>query len=176
MRSASVKVRTVADLVVFHFAWLGIVWGGGHGVVALVAISLGAQMLVHLGLSPFPRRELLWAMAAGVLGWALDSLLGVAGVFAFPGALAPVWLLCLWIAFATTIEPGLTWFRGRLAWAALLGAVAGPFSYEMGARLGALHWGVTPPLGWAALALVWAVALPLMVRFSVQGEGSRSSA
>lgn len=176
MRSAPAKVRTVADLVVFHFAWFGIVWGGGHGVPALVAISLLAQMLVHLGLSPFPGREALWALVVGGLGWGLDSLLGIGGVYTFPSALAPVWLLCLWIAFATTIEPGLIWFRGRLAWAALLGAVAGPFSYEMGARLGALHWGVTPPLGWAVLALVWAVALPLMVRFSVQGVGSKSSA
>lgn len=167
MRSASPKVRAVADLVVFHFAWFGIVWGGSHGGGWLVPVALAAQLAVHLGLSPAPWRELRWALVAGSLGWGLDTLLGAWGVLDFPGVLAPAWLWCLWLAFASTIQPGLAWFRRRLRAAALLGAVSGPFSYEVGVRLGALAWGLDRPLAWAILALVWAVVLPLMVRFSL---------
>jgi len=170
------RIRTLVDLVVFHFAWFGIVWGAGRGSATLVVLSAGAQVAVHLGLSPVVGKDLLRALVVGTLGWGMDSLLGAAGVFAFPGALAPAWLWCLWVAFATTLEPGLSWFRRRLPLAASLGAVAGPFSYEVGVRLGAVSWGVPAPLGWVVLAVVWAVALPAMLRYGADGDGNRSVA
>lgn len=45
----------------------------------------------------------------------------------------------------------------------MLGLVSGPFSYEVGVKLGALQWGVTPWIGWLVLALVWAAFLPAML-------------
>lgn len=161
--AASPRTRTVVDLVVFHFSWIGIVWGAADRLWSLVAASFVVHLLLHLGLSPRVGRDAGFALAAGVAGWLLDSLLGLLGIFRFATLLAPAWLLLLWVVFSATIETGFGWFRTRLALAALLGLVSGPFSYEVGVRLGALRWGVAPGTGWVVLGIVWAAALPCLL-------------
>ena len=161
--ATSAKTRTIVDLVVFHFSWIGIVWGAADRQWAVVALSFVVHMLLHLGLSPRVARDAGFAMLSGLAGWLLDSLLGLVGVFRFPAPLAPAWLLLLWVVFSATIETGFGWFRNRLALAALLGLVSGPFSYEVGVKLGALQWGVSPWIGWLVLALVWAAFLPALL-------------
>lgn len=161
--AASARTRTIVDLATFHFSWIGIVWGAATHLWAVVALSFVVHLLLHLGLSPRVSRDATFALVAGLAGWLLDSLLGLVGIFRFPTLLAPAWLLLLWLVFSATIETGFGWFRTRLGLAALLGLVSGPFSYEMGARLGALHWGVSPWIGWITLALVWAAFLPALL-------------
>jgi len=178
---ASTQTRTVVDLVVFHFAWAGVVWGAADRTWGLVALSAVVHLVVHLALSPRILADLGFAVAAGTAGWLLDTLLGLAGVYRFSGTLAPAWLWVLWVVFATTLDPGFRWFRARPVLAGLLGLVAGPFSYEMGVRLGALSWGVPPWRAWIVLAAAWALALPALLawraRWTVPGhfEGSRSA-
>lgn len=161
--AASPRTRTIVDLVTFHFSWIGIVWGAAERQWAVVALSFVVHLLLHLGLSPRVSRDATFALVAGLAGWLLDSLLGLVGVFRFPSLLAPAWLLLLWLVFSATIETGFGWFRTRLGLAAVLGLVSGPFSYEVGVKLGALQWGVTPWIGWLVLALVWAAFLPAML-------------
>lgn len=161
--AASAKTRTIVDLVAFHFSWIGIVWGAAERLWAVVALAFVVHLLLHLGLSPRVSRDATFALVAGLFGWLLDSLLGLAGVFRFPALLAPAWLLLLWAVFSATIETGFGWFRTRLGLAALLGSVSGPFSYEMGTRLGALGWGVPPWIGWLVLAVLWAALLPALL-------------
>jgi len=81
--------------------------------------------------------------------------------------LLPGWLVLLWLVFASGLRHSLAW-AARPVWrGACLGALGGPLAYCAGAPLA----GVGLPLGiaWSALllALVWAAALPLMLRFAL---------
>ena len=163
MKAFPTRIRTASDLATFHFAWFGIVWGAAHSQGWLVMASTSGHLLLHAALAPSLRREALYALMAGTAGWAIDTLLGLVGIFHFATALAPAWLWCLWVVFASTLDPGFRWFRSRSLLAGALGLVSGPFSYEVGVRLGALSWGRGHLLGWIALGGIWAMALPLLL-------------
>jgi hypothetical protein len=68
----------------------------------------------------------------------------------------------LWALVASTLNSSLSWLRGKPLLGAVLGAIAGPLSYEAGIRLGAGSWGPHGQLGGlVVLAIVWGAAMPL---------------
>jgi hypothetical protein len=72
-------------------------------------------------------------------------------------------MLALWVNFALAID-ALAWLGRRPVLAAMLaGAVGGPLSYLAGARLGAVTLGPSEPVALAAVAVVWMVAMPLLL-------------
>jgi hypothetical protein len=142
--------------------WLCVL--GAHRPWLLLMVVVG--LLLHLWLSPSGElRVLLWVAAAGSL---LDSTLGMLGVFSFGQWPLPLWLTLLWLVLASGMRHSLAGL-GQPAWlAVLLGLFGGPLAYLAGARLA----GVELPLGRLETALilapVWALALPLALRFAAR--------
>jgi len=92
-----------------------------------------------------------------------DAILSAVGVFEFSGSvLVPLWLCCLWLAFAAVLGRSLAWLGVRPLVAAIAGAIAFPLNYWAGLRLGAVEFGYSLPATMAILAVTWAVVLPLM--------------
>jgi hypothetical protein len=165
--------RLLADVVAYQIGWLGCVLGAarGHawaGVTAAVALAA-----FHLALLDGPERrrnELRLFAASVVVGLVVDGTLTALGWVRYPEGqpapfLPPVWMLCLWMLFATLLPGALAWLRGRPILAAALGALGGPLAYLAGERLGAIALARGPgPL--LALAVAWAVAIPLLLGLS----------
>ncbi|HMA31616.1 MAG TPA: DUF2878 domain-containing protein [Casimicrobiaceae bacterium] len=163
------------NLVAFQCGWFACVLGAAHqrpyaGVAAVAAIALA-----HVATAVRPRAELaLLGLAAGI-GATWDSLLAATGWVAYAsGALvpgtAPLWIVALWVLFATALNRSLAWLKPRLALAAVLGAIGGPLAYVGGARLGALSF----PHETAALiaqAIGWAALTPLLLRLAQRHDG-----
>ena len=134
----------------------------------VAAAALYLLLLGRLGHIARPDWTVIGASAA--LGFAGESflvalgLVGFCAPYPFPD-LAPAWIVALWAAFAATL-PALRALLGTqpIAKAALLGGALGPVSYWAGARIGALN--VAGPSGYAAIALLWALALPALIAFS----------
>ena len=81
-----------------------------------IAVTLG--LALHLSLQPERSREFLLAMASGALGFLADSGLIAAGIFApvrgwMPVPFSPLWMVFLWINFATLLNGSLQWLHGR---------------------------------------------------------------
>jgi hypothetical protein len=160
----------VLRAVLAQLAWLitaasvaaGLPWVG-PAVVVLIALgrSIGRGGRDHVG------RAVVAGLAAGFLG---DGLLMASGVLAFPGGRAlpvpPAWMLGLWVNLALALD-GLGWARERHWLTAIAGGIGGPLSYRIGDRLGILSFGASAPAALAAIGVVWAVALPLLVRLVV---------
>ena len=105
----------------------------------------------------------------GGVGVAADALLSTLGVYQFAGGvLVPLWLCCLWLAFAAALGRSLAWLAARPALAALAGAVAFPLNYWAGQRLGAVEFGYALVPTLALLALTWGLLLPQMFRLGAQ--------
>lgn len=148
--------------------WFACVLGAAHGhpwLGAGVGITITA---VHLAFVPDRRGELRLLALAALIGLVAESLLQRAGllIYASPWRavpwLCPPWIMVLWVQFATTLRYGFRWLHGRPALAMLLGAGGGPLAFRAGAALGAVRFA---PEAWhslAALAGVWAVAMPIM--------------
>ncbi|MCC6076586.1 DUF2878 domain-containing protein [Pseudomonas sp. GCM10022188] len=154
-------MRLLANAALFQLGWFACVLGAQRPALLPVA---GACLLAHFALVEHRRGELKVVGAATLAGCALDSLLLNLGVldFAGDGRVLPPWLAMLWALFATTLGHSLAWSARPWWLGSLLGALGGPLTYLLGARLA----GVGLPLGlWPSLlllALIWALLVPLL--------------
>jgi hypothetical protein len=169
------------NFLAFQVGWFACVLGAANGFAWVGALAVLAAAVLHLRRARRPGGELRLLLAAMALGLVLDSLLLATGWVAYPGsfpggqwlpALAPYWLVAMWALFATTLNVSMGWLRGRPLLAALFGAIGGPLSYWAGARLGAMEL-LQPVAALAALAVVWALAMPLLLRLAERYDGFR---
>jgi hypothetical protein len=160
----------LVNIIAFYLVWFACVLGAAHQYLFLGPLSVLVLLGLHFYFLPgyAPAQEVRLLITAGVLGFVLDSLQAFFGVFSFahttPGAwISPFWMVALWVAFATTLHTSLRWLSGRYTVAAALGAIGGPLSYYSGAQLGALTLHPDVTMSFLAMAIVWGVAMPVLV-------------
>ena len=159
-------MRPVVNFIAFQIGWFAAVLGAGQGMPWLGVVVIPLVLLLDLVLSADWRQELIVALAAAVMGFAVDTGLVAAGVFApvpflVPRPLSPPWMVMLWVNQATTLNSCLAWLRGRYVAGALFGALGGPLAYLGGAKLGAASLPSTN--GLVVLGITWATAFPALL-------------
>lgn len=140
--------------------------GAGHGMPWLGVVIVPLVLIVNVVLSADRRQELVVALVAAVMGFAVDTGLVAAGVFApvpflVPRPFSPPWMVMLWVNQATTLNGCLAWLRGRYLAGSLFGALGGPLAYLSGAKLGAASLPSTN--GLVILGITWACAFPALL-------------
>jgi hypothetical protein len=161
------------NVLVFQAGWFACVLGAAHGYPWAGAATGAALAAAWIAQTPRPAAESGLAAAGIAAGACLDSALAATGLVKFAGAvplpwLAPVWILALWMLFATTLNASLRWLRGRSLLACGLGALGGPASYWAGERLGALRLDGAAAL--VAVAAGWALALPVLMALAARTD------
>ncbi len=171
-----------SNLLGYQATWFVTVMGAGHGISwpawLATVVFCGAQ----LSASSWRRLDVGLMALAALLGMLLDGTLASTGLLTYTPAMpatpvfgCPLWILALWLAFATTFTRSLAWLRGRIGAAAVLGAAGGPLAYGAAAR----GWGVIgfePPQwrGILMLAIGWAIALVLLTRIAAPRQATLS--
>ena len=158
----------VVNIVLQQSGWFACVLGAAWGRPWLGAAIALLLVAIHVALVKERGPELRLILAAGLLGTVLDSIQGRLGVVQFQagyyvGWLCPLWITVLWMQFATLLHFAADWMAKRYLLATVLGAVGGPVAFYGGVRLGAATLHPNLPFALAALALEWAVAMPLLV-------------
>jgi hypothetical protein len=168
----SARVFNLWNFAAYQVAWFAVVIGAAQGFAwagAAVALLVAGA---HLTLRRDAGEVKLMAVAAGI-GLLVDGTLAITGQVRFaapwPPNLAPFWMLCLWIAFATTLNHSLRWLMGRPVAAAVAGAVGGPLAYLAAAKLGALTI-VAAPMTLPLIALLWTPAMVALSMFVMRGS------
>jgi len=161
--------RTLINAVLYQATWFASVLGAARGWWWSGALVLG----IFAGWQLADRRsrgvDLRLVAAALGCGFLIDTSLVWSGSvnFAAPvpfDALAPLWILVLWAAFALTLNHSLAILQKHLWVAALLGAVGAPLAYMAAAR--SFHAITLDPPEWHAMSLLagaWALTLPLLL-------------
>ena len=163
--------------MLFQLAWLACIRAAALGWPLTGALCVAAVAAWHLRVAARPRPEALLIGLSMALGTVVDSALLAGELIRYtsgqwlPG-LPPLWMVSLWGLLATTLNVSMGWLRGRPLLAAALGAVAGPLSYAAGVRLGAAQF-TDQTAALLALALAWAVAMPLMMGLAQRLDGVR---
>ena len=177
---ARLRTYTIANFIAVQLAWWACVLGGASDFsiagTALVVIGI----VRHLGFARHPRREAELIVYATAIGAVFDTALIQLGLIRFHhgefiAGFAPHWMLALWASFATTFNLSLAWLKRHLPLAALLGAIAGPFAYWSGARLGAADL-LEPKTTLLAIAGGWAMAMPLLMKLARHRDGFADTA
>jgi len=167
----------ILNFVASQAAWFACVLGAAHGWPWLGPACVAGLAIWHVRTRPTAAeraREARLLVSAGLIGYAADSALVLAGLLSFPthaalGWPSSVWMAALWVAFAATLNASNSWMSGRYGAAAVFGAAGAPLAYAAGARLGAATLGGEP--GWAllAVALLWGAAMPFLVWLAGRG-------
>lgn len=158
---------TVINFVAFQAGWFSCVLSAAAGSPLLGLLAVAIVVSVHMKLVARPQPELKLVVIAVLLGLVFDSLIVSNGWIRYPSGMfaagvAPYWILGMWALFATTLNASMSWMKGKTVLAAILGAIFGPLSYAAGARLGGLEFvDYTPAM--IALAVIWAIAMPILV-------------
>jgi hypothetical protein len=154
--------KLVANAVLFQIGWFSCVLGGD--IVALLACSI--IFLLHHYFFIVDKKEWLFIIAVAVIGFTIDSLLFIIGVFNFPNPSLvniPFWFLCIWGLFAATFNHSLSWLRSKVWAAALLGAFFAPASYFAGSNLSDVGLAEPVLVSLLVIASCWALLMPLLM-------------
>ncbi len=160
----------LVNIVSFQAGWFASVLGAAAGSSWLGPAVVLPLAAFHLGRAGDRRAEGSLLIASGVAGFIAETAMIAAGFYdpavsPLPAPLAPPWLVAMWVNFGTTLSVSLRFLEERPGLSALLGAVAGPAAYLGGERLGAVRFADPWWAGAAALAVLWAAAVPCLFLF-----------
>jgi hypothetical protein len=175
------RMRIAINFVGFQLAWFACVLGGARGWQWLGPALVVLLTAWHLKSSCNPLVELRLLLIGSMLGIVFDQILLTSGWIDYPSAsvstsswpnwLLPPWMMALWLIFCTTLNVSMRWLRAYPMVAVLFGAIGGPLAYWSGAKLGAMIW-LQPLHATIALALGWAVLMPLLVKLASIHDGN----
>lgn len=155
------------NLVLFKAGWLACVLLAARDMPELASLAVAAVVAIHLAGVAVPVKEALLLAVAAVIGLAWESVMVWSGLLLYPqtsasGALAPHWIVAMWVLFATTVNHGLGWIKRNWMISAAAGLLGGPLAFSAGAGMGAVSFSNTPAT-LAVIGLGWALLLPLLV-------------
>ena len=163
------------NIAAFKLGWLSSVVGGAQQLPWLGPLVVLIAIAIHLTRAHRPSSELMLIISCGLIGAFFDSALVAAGWVTFPSgmfsdALAPYWIVTMWMLFATTLNMSMRWMRGRPWLAAAFGLIGGPLAYLAGHKIGGIQF-VEQNAAIAMLAIGWAVMMPVLMRLSELLDG-----
>ena len=172
--------RTLVNFIAFQLGWFSCVLSAAKGLPWLGLIVVCLVVALHIRSSDKPRHEWQLLTLAVMSGLVFDSLLVSGGLVRYPSGMlfsnmAPYWILAMWALFATTLNVSMAWLKNSLVLASVMGAVFGPLSYLAGQRLGAIEL-VDFRSSMVALAVIWAVVMPVLTYTAGHFDGKRTPA
>lgn len=161
-------MKGLSNLIGYQLVWWCAVIGAGRGMAWLGVLAAGVFVAAEWLASPSRGVLLRLCVMALLCGVIVDGVLAASGwawyASAWPSSgFAPLWILALWCAFATTLLSSMALLQRHRLLALALGAIGGPLAY-LGAERGFAAVTFAPPSwhGLAWLALGWGIALPAL--------------
>ncbi len=161
------------NYLALQLLWLAAVAGAGRGWWWAGPVALTLFVALHFGLHAQARGDLLLMLGALLLGCVVDSIPAASGVVhyaaAWPSAaLAPVWILSLWMGLGLTLNHSFSWLMQRPLLAVPVMAVGGPLSYwGAQASFGAVSFTTPALVGLLLVGASWAVATGVLAALAM---------
>ena len=158
---------TLLNIAQSQVGWFACVLSAAAGRAWIGAAIALVLVVIHLMRMQNWLPELLLVVTAALVGLVADTTLMQSGWLTFAAGvsaygISPYWMVVLWMIFATTLNHSLGWLQRNAALAAVFGGLGGPLAYYAGERLGALRI-ADSFAAFAGIAIVWALALPLLL-------------
>jgi 1-acyl-sn-glycerol-3-phosphate acyltransferase len=172
-------VKSLAGFVGFQAAWWAAALLARAHRPGLAALAMLAFVVAHVALRRRGVRGAsgLLACTAALLGLAVEGALRSSGMLSYDaaidGAPAPAFMIALWAGFACTLQTSLRSLTKRPLLGVSVGAVGGALAYRAGEELGVLD--VHGPVAFAAVAVAWALATPLLGAFAALLDGETAA-
>lgn len=172
--SENIKItrsKLIINAVIFQVLWFICVQG--NNLTALLATAAG----VAIHWTFYSRRLTEWALVIVFLtvGIIWESIVASNALIHFSGGMllgsskspmmiAPLWLTCLWIAFAMTLRHSMAWLARSTVLRTLLCLLFVPLSYYAGAIFSGSTFPSGITAGLLSEALTWCLLLHMVYR------------
>lgn len=152
-------VFILANAALFQIGWFVCVLLGSFSAALFTCLLL----IMHFYFSPIRIRDAISIVVAVILGIVHDVSLMQLGLVEFTesSAFPPLWLNCLWVLFAITLNHSMLWLYKRWLLASLVGGIAGPLTYLAGVQLSSAQWSSSLVEVVPIIAGLWLLILPL---------------
>ncbi len=164
----------------FQLVWCAAVGGAANGWWWAGPLALAVFATVQLAVSRWRSADLRLMLFAAPLGVAVDTLWIQLGWMVFDSpvpiaAIAPLWIVAMWMGFALTLNHSLSALQSHTGIAIAFGVLGGPLAYWIAGNV----WGaveIVPSwLPYAGLAVAWGVITPLLLQLAQRSIGARRS-
>jgi len=161
----------IINASLFQVTWFACVFGSAKGLLWPALLCCGTLAVWQLHPKRRHSSDFRLIVSALVLGLVVDSIWINYGLMDFKqqwplSSIAPVWILCLWVSFALTINHSLSWLCLHPLLPAIMGLIGGPLSYLAGLRLGAVEYLDDTWFISTCLAFAWAISMVILVKIS----------
>ncbi|HEY7774066.1 MAG TPA: DUF2878 domain-containing protein [Marinagarivorans sp.] len=157
----------IANALGFQAMWLiAVIFGDSLTLVAvllLVLINFFLLYIVYQARFSW-RNEVLTIAVCLAIGFFVEWVNLQLGVWStsVSHALPPLWLLAIWVAFATSLHGSLAFLQDRLVLAAFAGLIFSPLSYFAGAKLSPNYALADPYKSLVIVGVIWFFVMPLL--------------
>jgi hypothetical protein len=156
----------VLNFILFQIAWFACVLGAAMAKPWLGVLITAVILAWHLYQSKNLSSELKLLVYTVMIGALLDQALVSFNLvnYLYHGwhqSIVPVWILALWLAFATTLNMSLRWMQTRYFVGFIFGMIGGPLAYLAAEKLRAVT--ITSQLSFVVLAIGWAMITPTLL-------------
>lgn len=155
---------------IFNFALFQAGWFAAAFLLDDAIWLMLGMVVFHFIISPSKLADARLLMMLLPIGLTLEFLMIYLGFVTFNSAFVlPIWMILLWCLLILSFNHSLKWLRDiPRVWQVLISGGSGLASYVAAQKFQALSIGEPMLLYGAAIALVWAIQLPVMMIITKQ--------
>ena len=160
-------MQKLLNAILFQITWFACVLGAANqliwpGIICCTGFAIWQPQAKRRHSSDL---TIVWySIIAGLI---IDSSWIKLGFFNYQSpwphvAIAPIWIIALWLSFALSINHSLSWLKSHPILPTTMGLIGAPLSYWAGHKLGALEFITPPAYSLSCLGIVWAITLSFL--------------
>lgn len=136
-------MNNLINLFLFQGLWLSCILGAAKQTIWPAAVIVSCLLVLFLSPKFRHKNDSLFLFVCLPFGFALDSLLAYFGLIDYAHnfgfvAIAPVWIMFLWIGFSLTLNHSMAWLLQKPKLGSLFMLIGAPLSYFSAEKLGAI--------------------------------------
>ena len=165
--------KWLINYMLYNVGWFACVLGGNFLAVPVTA----GILYLHFNHVAEHRQEIYYIILVALIGLLVDNCIFALGALsnAIGTGYPPLWMLCIWVLFASLFNHSLAWLRGRYLLASMLGFIAGPMAYWSGAKLSDVSLAEPHIHSLLVIGSFWALAMPMVLALTYKYESYVSS-
>tara|TARA_S200000501_G_C20866436_1_gene762075 strand:+ start:179 stop:688 length:510 start_codon:yes stop_codon:yes gene_type:complete len=157
------------NIIGFQSCWWACVLGVVNDLQYLGPILMSVFLLIHLLFFKKNNKEIHLILGVGLFGVLVDTIFLNLNIveYEYPisNLIAPLWIIYMWLGFASTINHSLYWLNNNYIIMFFSGLIFGPLSYIAGLEFGALNFEKSFFV-FVIIGFSWAIIMPIIFYFN----------
>ncbi|MDZ4786532.1 MAG: DUF2878 domain-containing protein [bacterium] len=161
------RPSTFKNIILMNVSWFACILGAAKGFPEIGPVIVALSLLVQFGKEVFNPFLFLFFILVAMIGTIADQILIQLEAISFSCCSFlpnnyPLWMLALWVSFATAFFSSLKFIRSRYIIGFIFGFLGGAAAYYAGAELNAIYLGSDLEKSLFQIAVLWGTSVPVL--------------